>query len=101
MNQTKKQDLESSIELLPHPGETLQELLTTYGMSEKELAQRIDISAKTIEDIVNGKQGITPVTAKKLSTVFALDTRFWISLQEDYDREIQKIKKEECQDSAI
>jgi HTH-type transcriptional regulator/antitoxin HigA len=96
MDQTKQSKAISSLELLPHPGETLQELLTTYGMSQKELAARIDVTPKHINEIVSGKKGITSLMAHKLSTVFNLSAKFWNTLQADYDEEVHQIQDEEA-----
>ena len=57
---------------LPHPGETLLELLETYGMSQLELSQRIGYTPKHINEICNGKKSITPDMALRLSSIFNL-----------------------------
>lgn len=94
MDQTK-QNLTSSIELLSHPGETLQELLDTNGISQKELAARLDVSPKHVNEIISGKKGITSSMAHKLANVFTLSAEFWNALQSNYDEAVHKIKDEE------
>lgn len=84
-----------SIELLSHPGETLQEVLQSNGMTQKELAARIGVADKTISQIINGKESITPQTAQKLSNVFNLSASFWNNLQKIYDEELAFIKERE------
>ena len=81
--------------LLPHPGETLLELLDSYGMSQVELAQRIGYTPKHINEVCKGIKGITPDMAMRLSSVFALSAAFWNSLQANYDSEYLELIAEE------
>lgn len=76
-----------SIELLSHPGETLQEVLESNNMTQKELAARIGVSPKHINQIVAGLTGISSEVAFKLEKVFNLSSRFWMNLQAKYDSE--------------
>ncbi|MBW1769074.1 MAG: helix-turn-helix domain-containing protein, partial [Deltaproteobacteria bacterium] len=48
------------------PGETLQEILDTIGMSKAELADRIGKTPKTIGEIIKHGAPITPATAMEL-----------------------------------
>lgn len=90
-----------SIELLSHPGETLKELLESKEMSQLELAARIDVTPKHINQIIKGKKSITSNMALKLSNVFSLKAGFWNNLQMIYDEQreeiinIEKITQEE------
>jgi addiction module HigA family antidote len=56
-----------------HPGEILkEELLIPRGISQAELARSINVSARRVNDICQGKRGITPDTALRLSLYFNL-----------------------------
>lgn len=85
----------SLIELLPHPGETLSELLETYGMSQLELSKRTGFTTKHINEVIKGKKPITPDMALKLSSIFNLSASFWNNLQANYDSEYNEIINEE------
>ena len=85
----------SLADLLPHPGETLLELLETYGMSQLELSQRIGFTPKHINEVCKGKKSITPDMAIKLSTVFNLSSAFWNNLQANYDSEYNELINEQ------
>ena len=63
------------------PGETLQEYLDTRGMTQAELAKRLGLVPKTINEIVKGKAPISPATALALESVFGTPARFWVSLE--------------------
>lgn len=68
-----------------HPGEHLQDFLDENGISQVELAERVGLSKKAINEIVNGKNPITESTAFGLSKVFSVSPEFWINLQNNYD----------------
>lgn len=85
----------SLAELLPHPGETLLELLETYGISQIELAKRIGYTPKHINEVCKGNIGITPDMAIRLSTVFNLSSSFWNNLQANYDSEYNELINEQ------
>ena len=80
-------------QLLPpiHPGEILlEEFLKPMGISQYRLAKDICVPPRRINEIVQGKRGITPDTALRLSRYFGLSERFWINLQTRYALEIEK-----------
>ena len=46
-----------------HPGEMLiEEFLKPLGMSQTDLANRIRVSFPRVNELVNGKRGVTPDT---------------------------------------
>lgn len=94
MEQTKTNPT-SSVELIPHPGLTLEELLESNGMSQKELAARLEVTPKHINDVIAGRKGITSSMAHKLANVFPLSAQFWNSLQANYEEDIHQIEDEE------
>lgn len=80
-----------SLDMLTHPGETLEELLNKYSMSQVELANRIGVSKKHINEIIKGKKNISSSMANKLSNVFNLSATFWNNLQKIYDEQYETI----------
>jgi addiction module HigA family antidote len=65
-----------------HPGEILrEEFLEPLGMTQSELAERIGVSFPRVNEIVNGKRGITSSTALRLSQLFGTTPDFWLNLQ--------------------
>ena len=74
-----------------HPGEILmEEFLNPMEISQYRLAKDINVPARRINEIVQGKRSITPDTALRLSKYFGLSERFWINLQARYDLETEK-----------
>ena len=69
-----------------HPGEMLlEEFLTPMGISQKELADNIEVPYQRINEIVNGRRGITPSTALRLAKFFDMSADFWMNLQLRWD----------------
>ncbi len=74
-----------------HPGEILmEEFLKPMDISQYRLAKDINVPARRINEIVQGKRSITPDTALRLSRYFSLSERFWVNLQARYDLEKEK-----------
>lgn len=78
-----------------HPGETLKDSLDALKMTQIELAQRTGLTPKTINEIIQGKNPITPGTAIKLSNVFGMSVAFWNNLQRNYEDTVIRLKIEE------
>ena len=69
-----------------HPGEMLlEEFLTPMGISQKDLADNIEVPYQRINEIVNGRSGITPSTALRLAKFFDMSPDFWMNLQLRWD----------------
>jgi addiction module HigA family antidote len=69
-----------------HPGEMLlEEFLVPMGISQKDLAENIEVPYQRINEIVNGRRGITPSTALRLAKFFNMSADFWMSLQLRWD----------------
>jgi len=76
-----------------HPGEILaEEFLAPLEITQYRLAKEISVPPRRINEIVQGKRGISADTALRLSRYFGTSERFWINLQSHYDLEVQKDK---------
>jgi antitoxin HigA-1 len=65
-----------------HPGEMLlEEFLNPMGLTQRELAQAIAVPYQPVNEIENGRRGITPGTALRLAQFFGMSTEFWINGQ--------------------
>ena len=84
------------------PGEILlEEFLKPMGISQYRLAKDINVPARRINEIVQGKRSITPDTALRLSRFFGLSERFWINLQARYNLEIEKDRLKNRLDAEV
>ena len=70
----------------PHPGEVLKELcLEPLGLTVTEAAKGLGVSRKTLSTILNGKAGISPEMAVRLSIAFNTSSESWLNQQSQYD----------------
>ena len=76
------------------PGDFILDFLDSFGWTQNDLAEVTGFSLKTINLLINNKQGITPETAVTLEKVFGSPADFWIEVDAKY-----QIRKREEQDS--
>jgi addiction module HigA family antidote len=63
----------------------LEEFLKPMSLTQRELATAIHVPYQRINDIVNGRRGITPSTALRLAKYFKMTPDFWMNLQQRWD----------------
>ena len=69
-----------------HPGEMLrEEFLIPMNLTQKELADSIQVPYQRINEIISGKRGVTPSTALRLAKYFGMSADFWLSMQIKFD----------------
>ncbi len=69
-----------------HPGEMLlEEFLNPLGISQRDLADGIHVPYQRINEIVNGRRGVTPGTALRLAKYLGTSAGFWMNLQLRWD----------------
>ena len=70
----------------PHPGEIIKSLcLEPLGVSVTEVAKALHVSRKTLSAILNGRAGISPEMAVRLSIAFGTSAESWLNQQTQYD----------------
>jgi antitoxin HigA-1 len=70
----------------PHPGEIIREFcLEPLELSVTRAAQALGISRKTLSAILNGRAGISPEMAIRLSIAFDTTAESWLNQQTQYD----------------
>ena len=78
----------------PHPGDTIREdILEPLDMSVNQLAKHLGVTAARLNEIVNGRRGITADTALRLARYLGTSAEFWMGLQLEYDLRIARQKK--------
>jgi len=69
-----------------HPGKVLKELcLEPLGLTVTEVARELGVARKTLSELINGKSGVSPEMAIRLSKAFRTAPEFWLNLQQQYD----------------
>lgn len=68
------------------PGDVLREfILSDPGITQERLAQAMQVSRFSINQIVNGKRAVTAEMALKLARVLSTTPKLWLDLQRDVD----------------
>lgn len=69
----------------PHPGTIIKELcLEPLDLSVTEATKALSVSRKTLSSIVNGRTGISPEMAIRLSIAFDTTPESWLNQQVQY-----------------
>jgi addiction module HigA family antidote len=69
-----------------HPGEILlEEFLRPKGMTQVQLAERMNVPVQRVNTLIGGKRGVTAETAVLLARVFETSAEFWMNLQASVD----------------
>lgn len=85
-----------------HPGEILlEEFLEPMSINSSKLAEDINVSLATINEIIEGQQSINAEIALRLSKYFGLSERFWLNLQVKYDLEVTKDRLKNCLETEV
>ncbi|MCB1677596.1 MAG: HigA family addiction module antidote protein [Halioglobus sp.] len=70
----------------PHPGEVLRDLcLEPLELTITDAAAALGVSRKTLSAILNGRAGISPEMAIRLSIAFNTTPESWLNQQSQYD----------------
>lgn len=70
----------------PHPGEIIREFcIDPLQLSVTRSAEALGVTRKTLSAILNGRSGISPEMALRLSKVFGRTPEGWLRLQMQYD----------------
>ena len=70
----------------PHPGAILKKLcLEPLGLSVTDAAKGLGVSRKTLSSVLNGRAGISPEMAVRLSIAFDTSAESWLNQQVQYD----------------
>ncbi len=74
--------------LMPPPGDILTtEFLVPMGITINALSKAIRVSRSRIDRLCKGKQDITPELAARLGKFFAVDPKWFLNLQTEYQAE--------------
>ncbi len=79
------------------PGKMLREaFLLPMNITQQELALMIHVPYQRVNELVNGKRGLTPSTALRLARFFGMSADFWLNLQQRWD--LLKVQQAEQDD---
>jgi len=69
-----------------HPGEMLlEEFLNPMEITQRQLADAIHVPYQRVNEIINGRRGVTPATALRLAKFFGMSADYWMNIQQRWD----------------
>lgn len=68
------------------PGEILKEELKAREWTQRDLAEILGRPFVLVNEIIAGKRGITPETAKELAAALGTSPEFWLNLESAYEQ---------------
>jgi antitoxin HigA-1 len=70
----------------PHPGGfVLDECIEPLGLTITQAAEALGVTRVTLSELVNGRRGISPEMAVRLSKAFGGSAESWLVQQAQYD----------------
>ena len=78
-----------------HPGEILEEELEARNWTQKYLAELMGRPVQLVNNIVNGRSGISAETAIDLAEIFGTSAQFWMNLDTNYRLILARKKREQ------
>lgn len=70
----------------PHPGESVRyDCLEPLGLTVTAGARVLGVTRQALSNLVNGRSGVSPEMAIRLSKAFGSDPETWLRLQMAYD----------------
>jgi addiction module HigA family antidote len=70
----------------PHPGRIVrQDCVEPLGLTITEAAKALGVTRQALNNLVNGKAGISPEMAVRISKAFGGGAEMWLRLQANYD----------------
>lgn len=70
----------------PHPGKIIKALcLEPLGVTVTQAAEALGVSRKTLSTVLNGRAGVSPEMAVRLSIAFGTSAESWLNQQTQYD----------------
>lgn len=82
------------------PGVTIAELLEEQGMTQTELAARLGVSLKHVNQIVNAAASISAELALGLEKVFGVPAAFWVNRESLYRADLARHDEERALEEA-
>ncbi len=76
-----------------HPGILIRDELEARNITQKSLAQAIDVKPSYLNEIIKGKRSITADFAILLEQILDIPAEYWLRFQSQYDIDKARIKE--------
>lgn len=81
-----------------HPGSYVEEILEDLNITQKEFAQRLNMTEKSLSKLINGEDNLSKESSYKLSKLTGISINTWMNLQNEYDKKILEINDQRLED---
>lgn len=76
-----------------HPGTVLNEVyMKEMNLNQTQLSEKCGCSPRKVNEIINGKRGISPEFALVLEKVLGTTAEMWVRIQAEYDLWVARVK---------
>jgi antitoxin HigA-1 len=70
----------------PHPGEFIRDVyIIPFKISVRKVAENLQVSASTLNRLLNGESNVSPEMALRLSKALGRSPESWLAMQDQYD----------------
>ncbi|MBI2970633.1 MAG: HigA family addiction module antidote protein [Gammaproteobacteria bacterium] len=70
----------------PHPGEFIRDVyIAPFDISVRKVAESLQVSASTLNRLLNGESNVSPEMALRLSKALGRSPESWLAMQNQYD----------------
>jgi len=70
----------------PHPGEFIAAVyMEPHGITGRELAEKLGVAASTLNRILTGASGVSPMMALRLAKSVGRSPESWLAMQYNHD----------------
>lgn len=81
---------QKAVKLAIHPGEMIKDEIEARGLSQRQLAEQMEVSPSVLNEVLNGKRPVSTEYALMLEAVLGIDAGIWLRLQLDYNMQVTK-----------
>ena len=67
-----------------HPGYYVKDYIEEQGITQEEMAKRLQTTPKYVSDLVNGRTPLSDEMALRLSIVCGTSVKMWLNLNQNY-----------------
>ena len=76
-----------------HPGYYVKEYIEELGITQEEMAKRLETTPKYVSDLVNGRIDLTDEMSLRLSVALGTSMKLWQNLNQSYIEKKSEIEK--------
>ncbi len=76
------------------PGATIEEQIEDCNMTKQEFVEKMGMSERFIDELIDGNILLTNEIAMKLEEVLGVDAFYWSGLERRYREDLEKVNRE-------